>query len=101
MLDKYMENTVLYLIQKHAVEINGSTSFMWDNMQYLNFRNKEQEGVPWCSKIQNKWRLNLGRLSIFTLIPQCAQDMWSLNQFYTYLFKRITKCLEKIECFSF
>ena len=46
-----MENTVLYLIQKHAAEINGSTSFMWDNMKHLDIKNKEQEGVPWCSEI--------------------------------------------------
>ena len=26
--------------------INGTTSFMWDNMQHLSFKNKEQEGVP-------------------------------------------------------
>ena len=32
LLGKHMEKTVLYLIQKHAAEINRSTSFMWDNM---------------------------------------------------------------------
>ena len=26
---------------EQAMEIKGSTSFMWDNMEYLNFRNKE------------------------------------------------------------
>ena len=26
---------------KQAAESNGSTSFMWDNMEYQNFLNKE------------------------------------------------------------
>ena len=52
-----------------AKATQGSTSFMWDNMEFLSFRNKEQEGVPWCSEIQNKRSSNMGRLSIFTLIP--------------------------------
>ena len=95
MLGKHMKNTVLYLIQKYIAKTIGFISFMWNNMQHQNFKNKEQECKPWCGKIQNKWRLNLGRLSIFTPIPQCAQNMWFLNQFYTYLFKRIIKCPEK------
>ena len=72
--------------------INRSTSFMWDSMQHLNFRNKEWEIVPWYNEIQNKWRLDLGSLSIFTPIPQCAQDVRYINQSYMYLFKGITKC---------
>ena len=62
--------------------IDGFTSFMWDSMQHLSFRNKEWKSVPWCNEIQNKWRLDLRCLSIFTPIPQCAQDVWPLNQFY-------------------
>ena len=33
---------------------HGFTSFMIDNMHYVNFRIKEQENVPWCGEIQNK-----------------------------------------------
>ena len=35
-------------------KINGSTSFVIDNMYYVNFRIQEQESVPWCGKFQNK-----------------------------------------------
>ena len=40
-------------------------------------------------------RLKVFPSTIFTQIPKCAQDVWSLNQLYMYLFKKITKFLEK------
>ena len=63
--------------------------FMWDNIEHLYFRNKEQEGIPWCNKIQNQPKIELGKT--FNLHPNSTytQDVWSLNQFYTYLFKII------------
>ena len=71
-----MENTVLYLIQKHAAEINGSTSFMWDNMEHLDIKNKEQEGVPRYSEIQNKMKIELWKTfnlhSNSTMCPRCV-----------------------------
>ena len=30
-------------------------------MQHLSFKNKEQEGIPWCSEIQNKIKIELGK----------------------------------------
>ena len=35
-------------------KINGSTSFVIDNMYYVNFRIQEQESVPWSGEIQNQ-----------------------------------------------
>ena len=40
---------------KHTQQkINGSTSFVTDNMYHVNFRTLQQENVPWCSEIQNQ-----------------------------------------------
>ena len=33
---------------------HGFISFMIDNMYYVIFRIREQDGVPWCGEIQNK-----------------------------------------------
>ena len=34
--------------------MKGSTSFMIDNMHYVNFKIYEQENIPWCGEIQNQ-----------------------------------------------
>ena len=83
-----LKNTILHLIQKHIVEINCILETM-NRKAYLD-----------VVKFKNKRRLNLGKLLIFTLIPHMPK-MCGLNQFYTYLFKRIIKYNEKYVYFSF
>ena len=48
---------VLYVAEK----LNGSTSLENDNMCYVSFIIREQECVPWCSKIQNQRSEVLGK----------------------------------------
>ena len=40
-------------------KINGFTSFVIDNIYYVNFRIYEQESVPWCGEIQAQEVLSL------------------------------------------
>ena len=53
------------------------------NVWVLETKNKE----AYLDATKFKTKLNL------TSIQQFVQDVWSLNQFYMYLFIRITKCL--------
>ena len=44
-----------------AEKLNGSTSLENDNMNYVSFRIREQECVPWCGEIQNQRSEVLGK----------------------------------------
>ena len=71
-----LENTCLYHIQNiRNGKINGSTSFVIDNMYYVSFWIWEQECIPWCAEIQNQRSEVLGKTLIFTPIPLNAQDV--------------------------
>ena len=65
-------------------KINGSTSFIIDNMYYVNFKIQEQESVPWCGEIQNQKLEVLGNTLNLHFYSTCAQEVWSLNQFICF-----------------
>ena len=64
---------------------NRSTSFVIDNMCFVNFRIWKQESVPWCDEFQNKDCKHLGILLIFTTIPLtpkiCSFSISNVNLF--------------------
>ena len=57
-----------------AEKLNGSTSLENDNMNYVSFRIREQECIPWCGEIQNQRSEVLGKTfnlhSNFTWCPR-------------------------------
>ena len=63
-----------------------STSFIIDNMYYVNFRIYEQESAPWCSESQNKDQKFLRIFLIFTPIPLMPKRR-DLSISYINLFK--------------
>ena len=64
---------------------NGSTSFVIDNICYVNFKIWEQESVPWCDEFQKKDCKHLGILLISTPIPlmpkMCGLSINNVNLF--------------------
>ena len=72
-----MDKIHVCITYKHTqLKINGSTSFVIDNMYYVSFRIYEKESIPWCSEIQNRRPKVLGKTfnlhSNSTWCPRCV-----------------------------